>query len=66
MQWQESNDKILKFSKFIYAIKLYYKIPQINVFLILALKEAGVLSRNICIIMTKFQGSKIDSTKLKF
>lgn len=35
------------------AIKLYYKIPQINVFLILALDEAGLLSTMICIMMAK-------------
>lgn len=49
-----SNDKSLKFSEIINAIKLYYKIPQINVFLILALNEAGVL-RTICIMMTKIK-----------
>lgn len=47
--------KSLKFSKIINAIKLYYKVPQINVFLILALNEADVLSRTICIMMTKIK-----------
>lgn len=46
--------KPLKFSKFINAIKLYYKIPQINVHLMIGLNEAGVL-RTICIIMTKIK-----------
>lgn len=45
----------LKFCKIINAIKLYYQIPQINVFLILALNEAGILSRTICIMMTKIK-----------
>lgn len=47
--------KSLKFSKIINAIKLYYKVPQINVLLILALNEADVLSRTICIMMTKIK-----------
>lgn len=55
MGCEEAMIKFLKFSKFINAIKLYYKIPQINVFLILALNEAGILSRTICIIMTKIK-----------
>lgn len=46
---------MIKSLKFINAIKLYYKIPQINVFLILAFNEACVLSRTICIIMTKIK-----------
>lgn len=52
---KEAMIKSLKFSQIINAIKLYYKIPQINVFLILALNEAGVLSRTICIMMTKIK-----------
>lgn len=44
----------LKFSNIINAIKLYYKIPQINVLLILAVNEAGVLCSTIC-IMTKIK-----------
>lgn len=50
-----SNEKALKFSKIINAIKLYYKVPQINVLLVLALNEAGVLSRTICMMMTKIK-----------
>lgn len=41
------------FYRIIHAIRLYYKIPQINVFLILALSEACLLSRTICIMMAK-------------
>lgn len=54
---EEAMIKSLKFSKIINAIKLYYKILQINVFLILALNEAGVSSRTICIMMTKIKVS---------
>lgn len=50
-----SNEKALKFFKIINAIKLYYKVPQINVLLVLALNEAGVLSRTICMMMTKIK-----------
>lgn len=50
-----SNEKALKFSKIINPIKPYYKVPQINVLLILALNEVGVLSRTICIMMTKIK-----------
>lgn len=66
---EEAMIKSLKFSKIINAIKLYYKILQINVFLILALNEAGVLSRSICIMMTKIKVSgeaKWTHLKLKF
>lgn len=54
---REEIIKSLKFSRIINAIKLYYKILQINVFLILALNEAGVLSKTICIMMTKIKVS---------